>query len=239
MRGELRKAAQDVLPQRRLRVLLLLTLSGVAYVGLKFVLTEHIGYLSLMWDVFLAWLSVPLTVLLVYAVRTQRQWWQQVLAFFAWLVVLPNSFYLVTNFYHIARINGSYIGRDTKMSDLTVEQALAVNIDIVALLLLWVVGTLVGLHAVRAAHRVCVSRFGRKRATVIVGVLLFGSSFGIYVGRFLRWNSWDAIYRSSDVIGSFTDIIVSPSQHLEAYGITFLLSVYLLILYAGFVYWSE
>ena len=48
------------------------------------------------------------------------------------------------------------------------------------------------------------------------------SGFGIYLGRFLRFNSWDVLVEPGRVFGALAVRIFDPLDHPQAYGVTFM-----------------
>lgn len=66
--------------------------------------------------------------------------------------------------------------------------------------------------------------------------LFFVVAFGIYIGRVLRWNSWDAL---THPIALLDDILVrfyEPESYPQTWGMTLLLGVFLNIIYWTFKY---
>jgi len=63
--------------------------------------------------------------------------------------------------------------------------------------------------------------------------LLFLTAFGVYLGRFLRWNSWDIISDPTALLLDVLDRLVHPLLHIETWGVTLLYGLFL-----NFVYWS-
>jgi uncharacterized membrane protein len=62
-------------------------------------------------------------------------------------------------------------------------------------------------------------------------VVLFFGSFGVYLGRFLRWNSWDVINKPAGLFFSVTERILFPLRHLHAWGITILFTILFYLIY--------
>ena len=61
--------------------------------------------------------------------------------------------------------------------------------------------------------------------------LLFLGSFGIYLGRFLRWNSWDIMNRPGALFGDIFDRFVHPFDHPRTWGVTLFLGLMLTAMY--------
>jgi uncharacterized membrane protein len=41
---------------------------------------------------------------------------------------------------------------------------------------------------------------------------------GIYLGRFLRWNSWDVVHRPTELLATVADVVRHPFGHTSAIG---------------------
>lgn len=65
----------------------------------------------------------------------------------------------------------------------------------------------------------------------LAGLPLLASSFGIYLGRFLRWNSWDVLNNPEGLLMDIVDRVVHPLSHLTTFGVTFGLSGFLFLAY--------
>ena len=63
--------------------------------------------------------------------------------------------------------------------------------------------------------------------------LLFLGSFGVYVGRYLRWNSWDIIREPFGLFYDIGDRIINPFQHKGTWGMTLFMFIFL-----SMIYWS-
>ncbi len=178
------------------------------------------NYSFLNWNLFLAWLPLIFsTILLRY---TRRNPWVSP-AGLAWTVVwlgfLPNSFYLVTDFMHL---QGS--------------TARTLLFDVVLLLLFTLAGLVVGFVSVYQVHRLLLLRINSASASRVVAGVFFACSFAIYLGRFLRWNTWDVVTNPAGIILDVTDRIFDPGAHQQTFWITILFFAMLTTLY--FVAWE-
>jgi uncharacterized membrane protein len=63
---------------------------------------------------------------------------------------------------------------------------------------------------------------------------LFLGSFGIYLGRYLRWNSWDIINKPFQLMYDIGDRLINPFSHSRTWGMTLLFGLFLNILYFSF-----
>jgi uncharacterized membrane protein len=160
-----------------LLALLFASLTGVALMVLRVTLTHDWKYFFLAWNLFLAWLP------LIFALgvherhhRGERHGWRLWGLATLWLLFLPNAPYIFTDLVHLtARFTPHFWA------------------DLSLVLLVALTGFLLGFVSLYLMQGVVAERFGHLAGWVfIVGAALV-SAFGIYLGRFLRWNSWDVV----------------------------------------------
>ena len=158
----------------RARVLISLgALAGAsAWCVLLLVVRQHeygtAGYPYLVWNLILAWVPLLLAALLVVTYARSRSAVELLAVGGVWLVFLPNAPYMLTDFIHL--------GTAHRLFDAIAIASFALT----ALALGFASLVLVQLVVTRAAGAL----FGWM--TVISA--LFAASFGIYLGRFLRFN---------------------------------------------------
>jgi uncharacterized membrane protein len=68
-------------------------------------------------------------------------------------------------------------------------------------------------------------------SSILILMLLFLGSFGVYLGRFLRWNSWDIISNPFQLLLSIGHRIISPFDHLQTWAVTRTLTIFFYLLY--------
>ena len=69
-----------------------------------------------------------------------------------------------------------------------------------------------------------------------MGVIIFMISFGVYLGRFLRFNSWDIFINHTSLIKNIWEILSQSATHIEVYFYTTLLFSFLFIFYKAWKY---
>ena len=167
----------------------LVATSSVAFSG--------VVYPYLVWNLFLAWLPLLLAVLLVRILR-DKLWssWQAIVVTVAWLALLPNSFYMVSDFIHLAELGP--------------EQILLGAVTFASFVF---TGLCLGVTSLYLVHREFLRRVSPRASASIVGVLLFMVSVAIYIGRDLRWNSWDVVLNPFGLLFDLSDRLLHPSQY--------------------------
>lgn len=122
--------------------------------------------------------------------------WRPISAFTLWLLFLPNSFYIVTDFIHLP---------ETTRVDLVQ--------DSVMIMLYSMLGGLFGFMSLFTVKKCLQGMLKQRTLELVIGGALFLSSFAIYLGRELRLNSWDVVANPFVLIGNVADIIVHPGAH--------------------------
>lgn len=159
-----------------LRALTLLTVTGLLMVTARGILTSNWWFfVMLIWNLTLAWfpLGVVLVLLDLRRARLAGQW-VMAGALAVWLAFLPNAPYIITDLFHIKNIQESLLWFDT------------LTIFIFAM-----TGLLIGLYSTLLVHRIIDPMAGRPVAWGLMLTCQLLSGFGIYLGRFGRWNSWE------------------------------------------------
>ena len=73
--------------------------------------------------------------------------------------------------------------------------------------------------------------WGRLLAEITIILVAFLCSFGIYLGRYLRFNSWDVLSSPHDLLVGIANPIFNPTVHARAIGVTLLYGTFLLVGY--------
>ena len=173
------------------------------------------GYTFLVWNLFLAWLPYAGSLLAAWlARRGPLRAAAAAPALALWLLFLPNAPYLLTDLVHLPGM-GFVWWYDAG--------TLAAFV--------WA-GCLLGvasLHAVAGAARA--SHGPAAAAAVVLGGAAL-SGLGVYVGRFLRWNSWDALLRPRALAADLLATLADPSAYPRLVGMSGLIACVMLLGYA-------
>jgi uncharacterized membrane protein len=155
----------------------------------------------LLWNVVLAWVPFLLSLLLWWQLKLKR-WsqWQPLLISIAWLLFLPNAFYMITDYLHLALWERVDILFDTLMFTMLVLTAL-----------------MLGIVSMMIIHRQLLKRIPWRDSWVIMGAITLFASFGVYMGRELRWNTWDILIHMDGVLFDLSEILLRPLQHGRAF----------------------
>jgi uncharacterized membrane protein len=156
---------------------------------------HHTGdhfYAFLVWNLVLAW--VPLVLALgAYASARRRQGVATVVLGVLWLLFFPNAPYLLTDFIHLHESTATPLWYDALM----------------LALFAWT-GLLLGFGSLYVMQVVWKRAVGPAASWVGVVAALALASFGVYLGRFLRFNSWDALVRPRRIAHVIRTDLESP-----------------------------
>jgi len=199
----------------------LLSISAVCFsISLfRFIYTDTKAFLFLNWNLFLAFLPWFFsTVLIVYPILQKMK-----ICVFgiigSWLLFFPNAPYILTDLFH-----------------LRAKSTMPLWFDLVLILSFAWVGLLYGYMSLWNIEKVLSANLNKNLIPVVSMILLFFGSFGIYLGRYLRWNSWDIINKPLRLFNDISDRVIDPVSHLQTWGMTFFMFVFLCIIYWSFRY---
>jgi uncharacterized membrane protein len=162
-------------------------------------------YLFLVWNLFLAW--IPYAISLSFKSIITKNKLVQSIVFISWLLFFPNALYIVTDIIHVKE-----------------TETVPVWFDAILLFISSFAGLALAFASIINVENILRHYFHKKFANALVVFLLFVGSFGVYLGRFQRWNSWDVVHNpltlAVDILHRFT----SPFAHTKTWGVTFLLT---------------
>src|SRR6266700_6210881 len=82
------------------RVLTVSMLFSGALLAARILYTGRLTFLFLVWNLFLAYVPYALTNWLQYQPNRMQKKWKLVLIFLCWILLIPNSFYVITDLFH-------------------------------------------------------------------------------------------------------------------------------------------
>ena len=189
----------------------------VGLVAARVAYSETGRHLGLIWNLFLAWIPFILAYI-AHAVSWRRIWLYLVIPFvaFLWLIFFPNAPYMLTDLQDLART--------------ATDAPLWYDVIIVV----WCSWTamMLGVVSLYLMQDIVIRRFGRFLGWAFVFVISALSSFGIYIGRFVRLNSWDILQDPAETTMEILGLVIDPSLRLAAFTVlytVFFLFVFLLL----------
>ncbi len=186
----------------------------VLLVAARIAYSDSGRYANLVWNLFLAWIPFVLAYL-AHALS-----WRKLLLYlvlpvtaFLWLIFFPNAPYILTDLQHLVK--------ETSSAPLWYD----------VMVLVWFswTGLLLGLVSLYLMHDIVQRMLGRLLGWAFVFIVSGMSSFGVYLGRFVRFNSWDLLDDPKEIVVTILGLAIDPSMRLVAF--TILFAVFYLFVY--------
>lgn len=196
-------------------MLLLLTAFCFGMLLVRAKITHTIFYFFLVWNLFLAFTPFAITTLMMSRVQFLERKALFYPSFLCWLLLLPNAPYLITDFIHLGQ-----------------KPVVPAWFDVLLLISFAITGLLFGITSMKAMRKILMVKFNPQIAGVAMAVVCFLSGFGVYLGRVLRYNSWDVLHRPFELIGDILYSLVAHDTWRTAWGITLGFGTLLYLLYS-------
>jgi uncharacterized membrane protein len=152
-------------------------------------------YEFLVWNLILAWVPLVLAIAAYVSARRGAGIPAAVLGVL-WLLFFPNAPYLLSDFIHLHEAEATPLWYDALML-----AAFA-----------WT-GLLLGYASLYLMQLIWLRAAGKLISWLGVVAALALASFGIYLGRFLRFNSWDALVHPRSIAHVIATELENPFQH--------------------------
>lgn len=182
----------------------------------RFIYTDTKVFLFLNWNLFLAFVPWAVTSIVILNPRIQKYKMTIFVLLGIWLLFFPNAPYILTDLFHL-RLNSTM----PKWFDLILILSFA-----------WT-GLLFGYLSLWDIEKILRKSLSQIWISLISVILLFIGSFGIYLGRYLRWNSWDIISEPFNLIYDISDRFINPFDHPRTWGLTIFMGIFL-----NMIYWT-
>ncbi|MBA2462606.1 MAG: DUF1361 domain-containing protein [Actinobacteria bacterium] len=184
---------------------------SIALVGFRFAVTDEPDYANLLWNLVLAWAPFVFALVAYDADRRRARSLAILLPAVLWLAFLPNAPYLLTDFVLLRIVDG-----------------MPVWFDVVMLTSFAWTGLVLGFVSVYLMQSVARRHAGAAAGWLCALGSLGLSGLGIYLGRYLRWNSWDLVVQPSRVLSDVAERMGSARM----VGMSLALAIFLTLAYA-------
>ncbi len=185
----------------------------VLMLTLRISYANNIRYAFLLWNLFLAWIPFQLSVTL--SESANRNKWYSYFFLLSWLLFSPNALYIITDLIHLDESNGD----------------VPVWYDAILLFTCSVTGLIMAFVSLYQVEIFLKRNISPRHTGKLVMAAIFLGSFGVYVGRFLRWNSWSIITKPQLLFSDISTHVLLPFNHYKTWAITLLLTCLFSLLY--------
>lgn len=216
---KLRKVFSYLQGNQKLALVAFVSASAVSLLVFRIVLGHSWDFIFLVWNLFLAWVPLLFAKLVwEHEIIRPIPSWLLPAYFLMWLLFFPNAPYIITDLKHLRTVPDEMVWYDAVM-----------------IFSFATAGILAGLYSARIIHRIAARRWKSHTAWFIITGSMVLSGFGVFLGRFGRWNSWDIVTNPFALM----DGILQSMQNPLAIKHTMLFSFVLMLLYFAFHFFAE
>lgn len=196
------------------RMLSLSMLFSTLMVIVRIMYTGERGYLFLVWNLFLAYIPYFISNCLQHKLSWIGHRGKFTVAFVLWMLFVPNTFYILTDFFHLGFHTGAPL-----WYDLTLIVSFAWN------------GLLLGILSVRQMEKIMQLFIPHKTNWLFLYPVMVLNALGVYIGRYMRFNSWDIITNPFQLVADIASMIIHPVAYKEAWAMVICFSAFMILVY--------
>ena len=196
------------------KLLLISSSFSVALSGFRIVYTGQWLFMWLSWNLFLAVVPYLISRFAIARVSWIENNFKFALLFIIWLLFLPNSFYLITDLFHLEPHVSVPL-----WFDLALIFSFAWN------------GILLGVLSIRQMEKLVQLKFPAISELRFVYPLMLLNAFGIYIGRYLRYNTWDVLVNPFQLTNDLIYLLVHHVRKRFDWSMILCYSVFMTLIY--------
>lgn len=185
----------------------LFTLFSVSLLTYRILKSDGLSYIFLAWNLFLAlipwWISN-------YLKQKETLQLKHLPLFGMWLLFIPNSPYILTDLFH-----------------LKLREPFPLWYDLVLVLSFALIGMIVFLKSLKDMFAILKAHVSEMVFTLLIPVVFWLIAFGLYLGRYLRFNSWNVVNHPFRLMRQSFDILFEK----DTIGFTLIFSVFMWFMY--------
>jgi uncharacterized membrane protein len=187
---------------------------SVLLLSLRAITTGRLSYCFLAWNLFLALIPFLISTWLSKNLHALQNRAKLLLLVFIWLLFMPNCFYILTDLFHLENLGDGH-----PWFDLTLILSFAWG------------GILFGILSIRKMEKLLRKAKGKFISSLVICTVMCLNAFGIYLGRFLRFNSWDVLANPFALFGEIAELILNPFDYRHVWATSFCFALFMIILY--------
>jgi uncharacterized membrane protein len=178
---------------------------------IRILFTRELTYGFFPWNTILA--VVPLLFSRKLSIR--KEWDRYtIILLLGWLLFFPNAPYIITDLFHFSK-----------------DEGVPFWFDLILVVSGTWNGTLLGLISLMQVEQFLQKKLSRNMANFIIMICILLCGYGIYLGRYLRYNSWDILTKPYDLISVMSNHIMSPFENTGIWAFTMGFSLMFGIIY--------
>jgi uncharacterized membrane protein len=197
-----------------------LTILAVVLNVLRVIIWGKISLIYILWNILLAF--VPFFISFILLSLSKEKKLSKIIfiiGFILWMLFIPNAPYIVTDFIHLGEI-----------------RSVPMIYDVFLIFSSASVGLMLGFHSFFHIEQIIKTKYSPRVTSLIMGLIMIIISFGIYLGRFMRFNSWDVFVNHTSLIKNVWKIFSQSTANTEVFLYTGLFFFFLYLSYKAWIY---
>lgn len=197
-----------------------LTILAVVLNVLRVIIWGKMSLIYILWNIFLAFIPFFISFILLSLSKEKKlSKIIFIIGFIIWMLFIPNAPYIVTDFIHLGEI-----------------RSVPMLYDIFLIFSSASVGLMLGFHSFFHIEQIIKTKYSPRITSLIMGLIMIIISFGIYLGRFMRFNSWDVFVNHTSLIKNVWRIFSQSTANTEVFLYTGLFFFFLYLSYKAWIY---
>ena len=180
----------------------------------RVIASGRLSYGFLAWNLFLAYVPYFISQWIERHQQILRSRIKLLPLVFIWILFMPNSFYILTDLFHLENMNNGH-----SWFDLTLILSFAWS------------GIIFGILSIRKMEMLLKKAKGNLVSGFIICAVMWLNAFGVYIGRFLRFNTWDIIVNPFSLLAEIADMIFNPYDYRYAWAMSVCFAFFMIIIY--------
>jgi uncharacterized membrane protein len=186
------------------------------------------GYSGLVWNLFLAWLPYFFALRMASCDPQSRAQWIGAASLAAlWLIFFPNAPYLITDLIHLHPEHATHDRPIRLLAGVSLGQQIPIWFDALLVFAFAWTGVLLAFASLDLVRRKIARLAGERWGWAVASAAIVLCSFGVALGRFDRFNSWDVVTQPHVVLPAIVARMANPLGHLRTTVVTVLLTAFL------------
>ncbi|MEM9723769.1 MAG: DUF1361 domain-containing protein [Bacteroidota bacterium] len=182
---------------------LLLLGFNTALIAMRIAYSHRLYYVFLMWNLFLAVIPFLFMELGRLLYNRKKILWASWSLFFLSLLFLPNSPYIITDLFHLKPRHSVPFWYDTLM-----------------IFSFATTGVVFFFATLKSMYRFLKHFSQPLVAQLSISLIIYLCAFGVYLGRYLRFNSWDILTHPGYLFSQIFERILFPLDHPKTWAMT-------------------
>lgn len=195
---------------KKYRAILPVTVFSILLIVGRVIYTGELMFCFLLWNIFLA--AIPLYF--SHKARASTTNIPRLLFSGVWLLFFPNAMYIITDLFHL---------QDRAVVPLWY--------DLLLLFSAALNGLAYGLISLRNIDKTWTPFISGRWRHVLIFLVMILCGYGIYLGRFDRWNSWDIVTQPYYLIRCVAYDLIHPLRSKEVWALSTCFGAWLYLLY--------